>query len=156
MGDPIPKYLCATTPLFMKKKPKDQDSNPLILFDGICNLCNVLVQFILKRDARKMFRFASLQSESGQNLLIQYGLPLESFDTFVLIQENKIYLRSTAAIQIARQLGWIWKIGFLFRMVPRPIRDFIYSLIANNRYRLFGEKEVCMIPSPGMKDRFLQ
>lgn len=127
---------------------------PIILFDGVCNLCNGSVQFIIKRDKEAKFRFASLQSEAGRKILEQFHLPLDTFNSFVLYQDDKIYTRSTAALRVFSQLkGWKW-VGAL-SYVPRFIRDGVYNLIARNRYRWFGKKDVCMIPTPELKSRFL-
>ncbi len=127
---------------------------PVILFDGVCNLCTGSVQFILKRDIEKRFLFSSLQSGYGQKLLKQFDLPAANFNSFVLYQDNKIYTRSTAALKMFQQLkGWQWV--KIFWIIPRFIRDAVYNLIANNRYRWFGKKQECWLPSPGLKARFL-
>jgi predicted DCC family thiol-disulfide oxidoreductase YuxK len=131
------------------------DSRPIILFDGVCNLCSGSVQFILKRDTKKQFRFASLQSSAGQELLKKFNLPANTFNSFVLVEEEKIYTRSTAALKIARQLkGWSWL--SVLRFVPKFIRDAVYNLIARNRYRWFGKKDECWVPTPELKSRFLE
>lgn len=127
---------------------------PIILFDGVCNLCNSSVQFIIKRDKAAKFRYASLQSETGRKILEQFHLPVDTFNSFVLYQDDKIYTRSTAALRVFSQLkGWKW-VGAL-SYVPRFIRDGVYNLVARNRYRWFGKKDVCMIPTPELKSRFL-
>lgn len=128
---------------------------PVILFDGVCNLCSGSVRFILKRDKEKRFLFASLQSNYGQNLLKQFDLPADNFNSFILFQDGKIYSRSTAALKMFSQLknwGWVK----IFRVVPTVIRDAVYSLIANNRYRWFGKKEECWLPTKDLKERFLE
>ena len=129
--------------------------HPVILFDGVCNLCNSSVQFVIRRDKKGSFRFASLQGRSGQQYLQQYHLPVDDFNSFVLIENNKVYTRSTAALRVARQLGGGWKLLYGFIVIPRFIRDAVYNLVAKNRYRWFGKKEACMIPSPELKARFL-
>ena len=129
--------------------------HPVILFDGVCNLCNSSVQFVIRRDKKGSFRFASLQGRSGQQYLQQYHLPVDDFNSFVLIENNKVYTRSTAAQRVARQLGGGWKLLYGFIVIPRFIRDAMYNLVAKNRYRWFGKKEACMIPSPELKARFL-
>lgn len=128
---------------------------PIILFDGVCNLCSASVQFILKRDKEKKFRFASLQSAYGQRLLMQFHLPTNTFNSFILYQDGKIYTRSTGALKIFQQLkGGKWvKAGWL---VPKFIRDFVYNLIAKNRYSWFGKKEKCWLPAEELKNRFLE
>lgn len=127
----------------------------IVLFDGVCNFCNGTVNFIIRRDRESHFRFAALQSEIGQNLLQQYDLNQPGIDSVVLIENGKAFTHSTAALKIARRLGGAWRILSLFRIVPRAVRDFFYRLFARNRYRLFGKKEVCMIPTPEIKARFL-
>jgi len=130
-------------------------NKPVILFDGVCNLCTGSVQFILKRDKEKKFLFASLQSDYGQKLLTQFALPTNSFNSFILYQDEKIYTRSTAALKMFQQLrGWQWVKSFW--VVPKFIRDAVYNLIANNRYKWFGKKNECWLPTPELKARFLE
>ncbi|ETI66453.1 thiol-disulfide oxidoreductase DCC family protein [Neobacillus vireti] len=126
----------------------------IILFDGVCNLCNSSVQFILKRDPNGTFKFASLQGEAGQSLLKKYGLNT-NINSFVLIENGEIYLKSTAALRICRKLTWAWRLVAVFLFIPRFIRDLFYELIAKNRYRWFGKKDSCMLPKPEWKSRFL-
>ena len=127
---------------------------PVILFDGVCNLCTGSVQFILKRDKEKKFLFASLQSNYGQKLLQQLNLPTDTFNSFILYQDGKIFTRSTAALKMFQELkGWKWV--KIFWIVPKFIRNAVYNLIAKNRYNWFGKKEECMIPTPDLKARFL-
>ncbi len=128
----------------------------VILFDDVCNLCNGIVQFIIKRDPKGKFRFASLQSESGQKLLGKFGLPSDEFDSIVLIQGEQYFLKSRAGLRILKELGGLWKLLFVFTYLPAPLRDFIYDQIARSRYRIFGKRESCMIPTPGLKARFLE
>jgi predicted DCC family thiol-disulfide oxidoreductase YuxK len=128
----------------------------IILFDGVCNLCNGIVQFIIKRDPNGKFRFASLQSESGQKLLGKFGLPSDEFDSIVLIQGEQYFLKSTAGLRIIKELGGLWKLLFVFIYLPASFRDFIYDQIAGSRYRIFGKRESCMIPTPELKARFLE
>lgn len=130
-------------------------SKPIILFDGICNLCNGAVQFIIRHDPDEKFLFASLQSETGQQLLTQYHLPATDFTSFTLVQDNKVYTRSTGALLVAKQITGAWRYLYIFIIVPRFIRDAVYSWIAQNRYRWFGKKDTCMIPTPELKARFL-
>jgi predicted DCC family thiol-disulfide oxidoreductase YuxK len=125
------------------------------LFDGVCNLCNRSVQFVLKRDRRGVFRFASLQSEIGQSLLQRSGLPADQLDSFVLVENNKVYTRSTGALRVCRKLGGAWSLLYVFRIVPRPLRDAVYNWIARRRYSWFGKKDSCWLPSPEWKSRFL-
>ncbi|TMI97370.1 MAG: thiol-disulfide oxidoreductase DCC family protein [Bacteroidetes bacterium] len=124
------------------------NNKPVILFDGVCNLCSGSVQFILKRDKEKRFLFASLQSTYGQSLLKQLDLPTE------LYEGGKVFTRSTAALKMFSQLkGWSWV--KIFWVVPKFIRDAVYNLIAKNRYKWFGKKEECWLPTPDLKARFL-
>ena len=129
-------------------------SHPIIFFDGVCNLCNRSVQFIIKRDPEGKFRYASLQSETGQQILQEFALPQDHFNSFILYENGKILTRSAAALRVFSQVkGWKW-VG-VFKIVPRFIRDGVYNLIARNRYRWFGKKDECMLPRPEWKDRFL-
>jgi predicted DCC family thiol-disulfide oxidoreductase YuxK len=133
----------------------DEPAKNIVLFDGVCNLCNGLVRFIIKRDRTGKFKFASLQSEIGQQWLQRFGLAKNEFESFVLIRGDKYYLKSAAALKMLRELGGIWKAFYVFIVVPRPVRDFIYDLIAKSRYKIFGKRDVCMIPTPELKERFL-
>jgi len=130
------------------------NDKPVILFDGVCNLCSSSVQFILKRDKEKKFLFASLQSDYGQKILQKFNLPVDDFNSFILYQDGKIFSKSTGALKMFSQLnGWKWMKVFL--IVPKFIRDAVYSLIANNRYKWFGKKNECWLPTPDLKARFL-
>jgi predicted DCC family thiol-disulfide oxidoreductase YuxK len=131
-------------------------SNPIILFDGVCNLCNATVQFILKNDKKQRFTFASQQSIFGQLTLKRIGLPASNPNSFVLLEGEKIYTHSTGALRVFRHLGGIWKLLYAFIIVPRFIRDGVYNFIAANRYKWFGKKESCYMPSPELKIRFLE
>ena len=128
---------------------------PLILFDGVCNLCNASVQFIIKHDVENKFLFASLQSETGQNVLKHFGLDTSEFKTLILLQNKEIYIKSTGALRVIKQLNGLLKFLYIFIVIPSPIRDFFYTFIANNRYRFFGKQEYCMIPSSELKAKFL-
>lgn len=128
---------------------------PLILFDGVCNFCDRSVQFIIRHDRRGYFHFAALQSEAGQAVLAAYGLPQGGFDTFILLQKGRVYKRSGAALRVARNLDGLWPVLYAFIIVPPFIRDLVYKIIARNRYRWFGKKDQCMIPTPEVRSRFL-
>ena len=132
-----------------------QDTS-IILFDGVCNLCNGTVHFLLKRDKKECFRFAALQSASGQKLLKHHELSSTDLDTFVLIAEGCCYTKSTAALIVTKKLGQGWPLLYGFIIVPQFMRDFVYSLIAKHRYRIFGKKKQCMVPAPEVEHRFLQ
>jgi predicted DCC family thiol-disulfide oxidoreductase YuxK len=131
------------------------ETNPIILFDGVCNFCNAMVNFVIRQDKKNIFRFAALQTESGKKLLEQYNIYWKQNDSFVLIENGKAYMKSNAALRLYNQLPWYWKWTQLFWIFPNFIRDGVYNLIAKNRYRWFGKRDECMIPSPQMKHRFL-
>ncbi|MDH5763923.1 MAG: DCC1-like thiol-disulfide oxidoreductase family protein [Nitrospinota bacterium] len=130
-------------------------SNHILLFDGVCNLCNGLVQFVIGRDPESKFSFASLQSETGSKLLHKYGLPTDDMDTFVYIRNGIAYKKSTAGLFTLKDLGGVWSIAFMLVFIPTLIRDFFYDLLATHRHGIFGKKNTCMIPSSETKDRFL-
>lgn len=132
-----------------------KDVSYIILFDGVCNFCNYWVNFILKRDKKDIFRFAALQSESGQALLEKYGLPKDDFDSFILIVNNVAYKKSEAAFIVAKNLSGFPKIILPFEFLPKRFTDFLYDLIANNRYKIFGKKETCRIPSSKERSKFI-
>lgn len=132
-----------------------QPHTPLILYDGVCNLCTGTVIFVIKRDRKRRFKFASLQSALGQELLRQFGFPTDDFKTFVLVTEDGHFTRSTAVLKVAKELNGLWPLLYALIIIPRPIRDIFYNYIARNRYRLFGKKEACLVPSPDIRDRFL-
>lgn len=127
----------------------------IILFDGICNLCSGSVQFVIKRDPAAYFKFASLQSAFGQQQLQKFGLDRESFQSIILIRGNHYDQRSNAALEIARKLKGGWPLLYGFKILPRFLRDSVYNLISRNRYKLFGKKDACWIPTPELKSRFL-
>ena len=129
---------------------------PIILFDGVCNLCNSAVQFTIKHDKKKQFMFAALQSDTGQQLLKQYQLQQENFSSFVLIKDGQVFLKSTAALMVAKQLNGLIKLLYGFIIVPAFIRNGVYNFIAKNRYRWFGKKESCMMPTQELTARFLK
>ena len=129
--------------------------NPVVLFDGVCNLCNGSVQFIIKRDKAGKFLFAALQSQYGQAQLDQLGISSTSLQSIVLIKGDQFYQRSNAVLEIAKMLGGLWSLLYVFKIVPAFVRDWIYNGIANNRYKLFGRQDQCMIPTPALKARFL-
>ncbi|AZB44956.1 thiol-disulfide oxidoreductase DCC family protein [Bacillus sp. FJAT-42376] len=133
-----------------------KEESPLILFDGVCNFCEGVVKFMIKRDKKEVFQFASLQSEAGQKLLKKHQLDQENFDTFILSYQDHIYVKSEAALKTAALLPFPWSIFRIFHAVPRPVRDGLYSYAARNRYKWFGKKESCMIPDPSVKNRFLK
>jgi predicted DCC family thiol-disulfide oxidoreductase YuxK len=129
--------------------------HPIILFDGVCNFCDSAVNFVLKQDKKGIFRFAPLQSEAGQKLLHQYNLSTEDFDSFVLIENGKVYKKSSASLKVMNKLPWYWKEAQILWIVPGFLRNAIYDFIAANRYKWFGKKEQCMVPTAELKSRFL-
>ena len=131
------------------------EQHPIILFDGVCNFCNGAINFILRQDKQGVFRFAPLQSAKGQELLRQFDLPQQSFDSFILLDEGKVYKSSSAGLRLYNKLPWYWKWTQVFWIVPQFVRDAVYDAIARNRYRWFGKKDQCMVPTPEIKSRFL-
>lgn len=129
--------------------------NPVILFDGVCNLCNSSVQFIIERDPKSNFKFASLQSDAGKEMLKKYNLPEDKIYSVILIANSLAYDRSRAALEIARRLDGLWPLMYIFIVIPPFLRNFIYDWISKNRYRWFGVRNECMMPTPEMKKRFL-
>lgn len=128
---------------------------PIILFDGVCNLCNSSVQFIIKRDKKEQFLFASLQSDYAKEQLPDELSDSKAFQSIVLKEKDEIKTKSTAALAIARYLSGWWPILYTFIIIPKFLRDWVYDLIAKNRYKWFGKKDQCMIPSPELKSRFI-
>ena len=130
-------------------------AHPVILFDGVCNFCNGAVNFLIKQDAKGHFRFAALQSNPGQEILRRFNLPLEGFQSFLLLKGDKLYQKSDAALHLLPYLPWYWQWANVGWLIPGFLRNGIYNLIARNRYRLFGKKDACMVPSPEIRARFL-
>ncbi|MSQ78614.1 MAG: DUF393 domain-containing protein [Flavobacteriaceae bacterium] len=126
-------------------------SEHIILFDGVCNLCNHSIAFVLKRDKKKLFQYISLQSDEGQTLLKLNGLSLDNFHSLVYIKGGKALQKSTAALNIVRNLSGLWPLLYIFILVPKPLRDWAYGLVAKNRYRLFGKSHVCELHPPENK-----
>lgn len=126
----------------------------IVLFDGVCNFCNGSVNFIIRNDPDKRFRFAPLQSEVGQQLRAKFDIG-EDVDSIILVEDEQAFMHSTAALHIARGLGGIWSIGYVFILIPAFIRDWFYKLFAKYRYKLFGKRDVCMMPTADVRGRFL-
>ncbi|RIW38413.1 thiol-disulfide oxidoreductase DCC family protein [Bacillus salacetis] len=127
----------------------------IILFDGVCNLCNNIVQFVIKRDKAGYFQFASQQSPQGKALLEEYQIDPET-DSFILIEQGRAFMKSTAALRVSKNLDGFWKVFYSCLLIPKPARDVMYDYIARNRYKWFGKKESCMLPGPEMKKRFIE
>ena len=131
------------------------DPHPIVLFDGVCNFCDASVNWIIRRDERGHFRFAALQSDAGTALQERYGTDPTALDTLVLVEDGRVYVKSTAALRIVRRLRSRWRALYALVAVPRPVRDFAYDWFARRRYRWFGKREECMVPSPEVRERFL-
>ncbi len=126
----------------------------IVLFDGVCNYCNAMVNFSIRHDPEKKFKFATLQSDIGQRLLAEHGIG-KDVDSVILIEDGKAYMHSTAGLRIVRKMSGIYSLCYVFIIVPAFIRDWAYELFAKYRYRLFGRTDTCMIPTPDMRERFL-
>jgi predicted DCC family thiol-disulfide oxidoreductase YuxK len=128
----------------------------IILFDGVCNLCNSAVQFVIKHDKDDLFRFVALQSDLGQEILKYIGIDSKNIDSIILYEPSvAYYYKSDAALQIVKSLGGLFSLGIIFKIIPRGIRNQLYDYIARNRYKWYGKKESCMIPTPELKVKFL-
>lgn len=127
----------------------------IILFDGVCNLCNGAINFIIKHDPKAIFSFASLQGETGQNLLAKHKIDPNKIDSIILIESQRVSVKSTAALRIAKSLNRGYPLLYGFIIIPVFIRNGVYDYIARNRYKWFGKKDSCMIPTPELKSRFL-
>ena len=127
----------------------------IVLFDGVCNFCNSSINFVIEHDRAGYFKFAPLQSALGQELIAKHGIDPAETDSVVLVEDESAYTHSTAALRIARRLDGIWAWAHAFIWVPRPFRDFAYRLFAKHRYRLFGRRDACMMPTPEIRARFL-
>lgn len=130
-------------------------THKVILFDGVCNLCNGAVTYIIKRDPKDRFRFAALQSDIGNALVSQHAIDTSKVDSIILIDNDKVYVKSSAALRIARFMKGGYPLLYGFMIVPNFIRNWVYDLIARNRYKWYGKKESCMIPTPELKAKFL-
>jgi len=138
-----------------KLPPFIQPGERVVLFDGVCKLCNGWVKFLIRHDPRQRFRLASVQSVQGQALLDRFGLPTERFDSMALIEDGRLLLCSDAVLRILAQLSGPWRLLAWLRVIPRPVRDWCYDRIALNRYRLFGRYDSCLLPSADHARRFL-
>ena len=127
----------------------------VIFFDGYCNLCNGAVQFTIQRDSKNVFHFASLQSEYAQVHLTPFGIEPKQGDSFILLEGDQVYQKSTAALRVAKRLNGLWPMLYVFMIIPKFIRDAVYNYIAKNRYRWFGKEESCWVPTPELQQKFL-
>ena len=128
--------------------------NKVILFDGECNFCDSSVQFIIKRDKKALYKFAAIQSDVGQERLRKHNVPA-NIDSFILVDGEQCYYKSSAALRVCKDLTTGWKLLYCLLIVPRPIRDYFYNIVARNRYKWFGKRDSCMLPSPEIRKRFL-
>lgn len=127
----------------------------IIVFDGVCNFCNSWVGFVLKHDAKAVFRFSTAQSPFGRQLLAESGLSASALETILLVDGHSAYAKSDAALKIMTELGWPWSLVRMFRPVPRRLRDRAYDAFARRRYKLFGRSATCQVPAPRWRDRFI-
>jgi predicted DCC family thiol-disulfide oxidoreductase YuxK len=128
----------------------------IVLFDGVCNLCNAWVQLVIRFDRYGRLKLGALQSASGQALLAWCGMSLDKFDTVIFVERGRVYFKSTAILRSTRFLPWPWPILSLALAIPRWLRDWCYDQVAQNRYRFFGRRQTCMVPTPGLQKRFLE
>jgi predicted DCC family thiol-disulfide oxidoreductase YuxK len=127
----------------------------IVLFDGVCNLCNGFINFLIDRDPHDRFQFGSLQSESAKELLRPFNYSADELSTLLLIQDGQLHSQSTAVLKIFRQMSGAWPLMYAFIVLPKAFRDFVYNLVARNRYRIFGRKEACRIPTPELRSKFV-
>ncbi len=139
-----------------EKPIADSDEHPILLFDGVCNLCNSSIQFIIPRDPDGRLRFAPLQSELGITVREATGLSTQDLETVVLVDDGQAYTKSDAAIRVGEHLGGIYRLASLGRLIPHGLRDRLYDVVAANRYDWFGQKDQCMIPDDDVSDRFIE
>jgi predicted DCC family thiol-disulfide oxidoreductase YuxK len=133
----------------------DKTHQPLIVFDGVCNLCEYSVQFIVKNDRQARFKFVSAQSERGKELQRLHGVDTLKEGTVILVKNDQVYVKSDAVVEIAKDLGCLWKFLHVLKFIPKPVRDLVYAIISKNRYRWFGKKNECLMPDKNIRDRFL-
>ena len=131
------------------------DKDPLVLFDGVCNFCNYWVNFAIKRDKKKKLKFTTLQGATANHLLPRYNINPTSLNSVIFIDKGKAYTQSSASLRICKYMDGGWKLFYGFMIIPKFIRDFFYNIIARKRYKWFGKKEECMVPTPELRNRFL-
>ena len=129
---------------------------PIIFFDGVCNLCNGAVQFIIKRDPDANFTFSSLQSSKAHEVLNNYDVNSANLESILLVEDGRIYKKSDAILRIGSRLGSPWSFGVIFKVIPKSLRDMVYDWVARNRYAWFGKKDECMLPTAELSARFLE
>jgi predicted DCC family thiol-disulfide oxidoreductase YuxK len=133
----------------------EEEKIGIILFDGVCNFCNSSVNFIIRHDKKKRYKFAALQSDVGRMLSEKHGIDQSKIDSIILIENGNIFVKSSAILRITKNLNLLYPLLYVFIITPKFIRDGVYDFIAKNRYKWFGKKEACMIPSPEIKSRFI-
>ncbi|MDQ3110919.1 MAG: DCC1-like thiol-disulfide oxidoreductase family protein [Bacteroidota bacterium] len=131
------------------------NSHAIVMFDGVCNFCNDRINFIIRHDKKDYFRFVTLQSDLGKKILADHGIVMPDPDTFILVENGKTYDRTTAALRIVKSLEGLWPALYVFIIVPAFLRDIVYKVVAKNRYKWWGERESCMIPTPEIRKKFL-
>ncbi len=131
------------------------DSRNIVIFDGVCNFCNGSVNFIIKRDPEGVFAFTPMQSDLAKELMEKHQIFNVGIDTFLLIKDGQCFIFSSAALEIAKDLTGFWYLFNILKLIPAPVRDFFYKLFARNRYKLFGRKEHCMVPTTAIRSRFV-
>ncbi len=129
--------------------------HPILIFDGVCHLCNQSIDFVISRDKRGQFRYTANQNEAGRRLLIEHGVDPDEIHSVYLLHDGVLYSKSTAALKVARMLGFPWALAYVFIVIPAPVRNLVYDWVARNRYRWFGKKETCRLPSPEERALFL-
>ena len=134
----------------------DPGSGPVVLFDGVCNLCNGSVLFVIKRDPQAIFRFAALQGSFARELLVKHSMDPDALYSIILVDGSMVYRRSRAALEVVKRLRGLWPLLYIFIIVPPFLRDGIYDWVVSNRYKWFGKKDQCMIPTPELKARFIE
>ncbi|PCJ82413.1 MAG: thiol-disulfide oxidoreductase [Flavobacteriales bacterium] len=134
----------------------DNLPSKIVLFDGVCNFCNSTISFMIKRDKKKIFRYTPLQSKIAQHLLKKHNLLDEGIDSIIYIKNGEAFVKSSAALLMCKQLSGLWPVFYSLIVIPRVIRDFFYDIIARNRYRWFGKRDACMVPTAEVKELFLE
>lgn len=127
----------------------------IVYFDGVCNLCNSAINFLIDQDKKQNLKFASLQSEAGEEVLRRFALPSDDYDSFLFLKGDQLFQKSEAVLEIVKLLGGAWPLLAVFKIIPRLVRDWMYTQVAQNRYKWFGKRDECRLPTPELKARFL-
>ena len=139
----------------IKLPPNVGATDQIILFDGVCKLCNAWSKFLIKYDKQRVFKLCNVQSDEGKAILLHFGFPTEFYETMLYVNGGQYYQQSDAFFQVMAKLGYPWKIACVFKIIPKPLRNWLYDRIASNRYRIFGKYDYCILPSPDHEARFL-